>query len=99
MNEKFVTMAVLKAKEGKRAILLTELIKLIDPTRNEAGCLEYVLFEDESHHGTFYMREAFLDRAAFHYHSRTPHFIAFALNMEELLEEPVTLIELKQVSH
>ncbi|EJL67522.1 putative quinol monooxygenase [Chryseobacterium populi] len=99
MNNIYVTMAVLKAKEGKREKLLEELLKLIDPTRSEDGCLEYILFENKTENNTFYMREAFKDLNAFKMHGATTHFKNFAVQIDELMSEPIQLIELAQVSH
>ncbi|WP_223608203.1 putative quinol monooxygenase [Chryseobacterium sp. OSA05B] len=98
IKEHFISTAVLKAKEGKRTALKEALIKLINPTRSELGCLYYILFEDKNNKGTFYMREAFKDTAAFEFHTQTVHFKNFAAQMDELMSEPIQLIELKQVS-
>lgn len=94
----FVSLAVLKAKAGRRNDLQAALLALIEPTRAEAGCLDYVLFEQRDEPGTFYMREAFRSRAALDTHIATPHFQAFAADMEALLAEPLSLIVLDEVS-
>jgi quinol monooxygenase YgiN len=99
MTSNYVTMAVLKAKEGKREKLCEELLKLIAPTRSEEGCLEYTLFEDKNENHTFYMREAFKDLDAFKLHGASAHFKSFAAQMDELMSEPIRLIELAPVSH
>ncbi|WP_199091322.1 putative quinol monooxygenase [Bosea sp. ASV33] len=97
-TETFVSLAVLKAKAGRREDLRAALLALIEPTRAEVGCLDYVLFEQRDEPGTFYMREAFRNRAALDTHIATPHFQAFAAGMEALLAEPLRLIVLDQVS-
>lgn len=97
MTNYYISMAVLKAKEGKREKLQEELLKLIDPSRREIGCLEYVLFEDKQQAGTFYMREAFKDHFAFISHCNTDHFKNFAAQIDELMDGPITLIELMPV--
>ncbi|WP_428232749.1 putative quinol monooxygenase [Flavobacterium sp.] len=99
MKNNYITMAVLKAKSGKREKLREELLKLITPTRKEEGCLEYILFEDKNQTGTFYMREAFKDYKAFEAHGNTAHFKNFASQINELMLEPIQLIELEQVSN
>jgi quinol monooxygenase YgiN len=99
MKTIYVTMAVLKAKSGKREKLQEELLKLITPTRREEGCLEYILFEDKNQAGTFYMREAFKNYKAFEVHGTTAHFRNFASQINELMLEPIELIELEQVSN
>jgi quinol monooxygenase YgiN len=97
-TETFVSLAVLKAKAGRRSNLQAALLALIEPTRAEPGCLDYVLFEQRDEPGTFYMREAFRNRAALDTHVATAHFQAFAANMEALLAQPLRLIVLDQVS-
>ncbi|KMQ61383.1 antibiotic biosynthesis monooxygenase [Chryseobacterium angstadtii] len=98
IHQQFISTAVLKAKEGKRAALKEALLKLINPTRSEPGCLYYILFEDKNNKGTFYMREAFKDTAAFEFHTQTIHFKNFAAQTGELMSEPIQLIELNPVS-
>lgn len=99
MKNNYVTIAVLKAKNVKRGKLLDELLKLIKPTCKEEGCLEYILFEDKNQAGIFYMREAFNDYEAFKAHVETEHFKNFASQINELMLEPIQLIELKQISN
>lgn len=98
INEPFLSTAILNAKEGQKNALKKALLGLIPPTRNEPGCLYYILFEDKNKEGTFYMREAFKDKAAFEYHIETVHFKNFATQMDVLLSEPIQLVEMVQVS-
>ena len=99
MKNNFVSLAKLKAKSDKKEKLREELLKLINPTRSEAGCIEYTLFEDKNESGTFYMREAFENRIAFEAHTATAHFQNFASQINDLMDEPIRLIELQQISH
>ena len=39
-------IAQIEANKGKEAFIKEELLKLIEPTKKEAGCLEYRLQED-----------------------------------------------------
>ncbi|KJL25237.1 putative monooxygenase YcnE [Microbacterium oxydans] len=63
-----------------------------------AGNQDYVLFESRSEPGTFYMREAFDDRAALDTHFATPHFQAFADGVDALLAAPLELLFLDRRS-
>lgn len=99
MQEPLVSIAVLKAKPGKQLALKHGLLALIEPTRREPGNLDYVLFELRDEPGTFYMREAFRDRAALDAHFATPYFKQFAATADDLLKEPLNLIFLEQVSN
>ncbi|WID96623.1 putative quinol monooxygenase [Bosea vestrisii] len=97
-EETFISIAVLKAKPGQREQLRQNLLALIEPTRAEPGCLDYVLFELRDEPGTFYMREAFTSPAALEVHKATPHFQAFAATAGDLLAEPLRLVALDRVS-
>ena len=98
MHPPLVSLAILKAKPGQRQALKTGLLSLIEPTRAEPGNLDYVLFERQDEPGTFYMREAFKDQAALDAHFAMPYFQRFAATADDLLEEPLQLIFLEQVS-
>ena len=56
-------------------------------TRQEAGCLDYTLFELADTPGTFYMRESFRDQAALDAHF-SMLYLAFEKRFDELLARP-----------
>lgn len=93
-----VSLATLVAKEGRRYDLLTALLPLIEPTRAEAGNLDYVLFEITDQPGTFVMRETFTSMDALRAHQGTAHYQAFGAQAGDLLAEPLKLTFLTQVS-
>lgn len=97
-EEALVSIAILKARPGQRDQLRESLLALIEPTRAEPGCLDYVLFELRDEPGTFYMREAFTSAAALEAHKAMPHFQAFAAKAGNLLAEPLRLVFLDRVS-
>lgn len=90
-------IAELKAKEGKRDDLKSALQALISPTRQEAGCLDYALFQLQDSPDVFYMRESWKGQEALDSHIALPHFQAFVQQMESLLAEPLKLIRLNAV--
>ncbi|SEK81551.1 Quinol monooxygenase YgiN [Roseateles sp. YR242] len=71
---------------------------LVMPTRQEPGCLDYQLFELTDEPGTFYMRESFTDELAMEAHRATPHFQAFAAQMDGWLAEPMRLVRLTAIN-
>ncbi|WP_223605527.1 putative quinol monooxygenase [Chryseobacterium sp. OSA05B] len=99
MEKLFISIAIIKAKTGKAEALKQELLKLINPTRIEEGCLEYILFEDEDVPGTFYMRETFVNQHAFEVHVQTAHFLNFSSQLDSLADGGVKPIKLVQISH
>ncbi|MDH0301716.1 MULTISPECIES: putative quinol monooxygenase [unclassified Pseudomonas] len=97
-DQPLVSLAILKAKTGKAPALKAALLALIEPTRTERGNLDYMLFERSDEPGTFYMREAFINREALDTHLATPYFKHFAEQADELLAQPLELIFLEPVS-
>lgn len=45
--------AILQAKPGKEEELRSELVKVIEPSREEKGCIQYTLHQDTDKAGTF----------------------------------------------
>ncbi|MFI7801236.1 putative monooxygenase YcnE [Pseudomonas sp. DD1] len=99
MTKPLISIAVLKAKPGQEQALKAGLLALVEPTRTEPGNLDYVLFELRDEPGTFYMREAFKNQAALDAHFAMPYFQRFAATADDLLQEPLKLIFLEQVSN
>ena len=97
-NIPLISIAVLKAKAGRRDDLRAALSALVPPTRQEPGCLDYTLFELSDEPGSFYMRESFENRAALDTHFATPHFRAFEQRADELLDTPIRLVFLEKVA-
>ncbi|RPH25533.1 antibiotic biosynthesis monooxygenase [Buttiauxella warmboldiae] len=90
-------IAVLKAKEGQRDNLKSALQALVLPTRQEAGCLDYALFQLEETPDVFYVRESWKGQEALDTHIALPHFQAFVQQMDALLAEPLQLVRLNAV--
>ncbi|WP_327438892.1 putative quinol monooxygenase [Pseudomonas donghuensis] len=97
-EQPLVSIAVLKARPGQREALKAALRALVEPTRQEPGCLDYVLFQLRDTPDVFYMREAFRNQQALDLHLAMPYFQAFAQRFDELLSEPLQLQMLEQVA-
>ncbi|GAB3124926.1 putative quinol monooxygenase [Novispirillum itersonii] len=89
--------ATLTAAPGQRDGLRAALLDLIGPTRQEPGCLDYVLFEQSDSPGTFIMRESFASAADFEAHTASPHFQGFLAQADGLLSGPVRLTPLTRI--
>nr|WP_216293529.1 putative quinol monooxygenase [Delftia acidovorans]MCA1067288.1 putative monooxygenase YcnE [Delftia acidovorans] len=96
-TETIFNLAILEAKAGQQDQLRDALRALVPFTRQEAGCLDYTLFELADKPGTFYMRESFSDQAALDAHFSMPYFKAFEKRFDELLARPLQLVGLKEV--
>ena len=77
--------AFLQAEPGKEEALKTELKKALAPSRAEAGCLEYVLYESEVQDGVFIFSEQWKNEEAVQQHIQTEHYQAYRENTENLV--------------
>jgi quinol monooxygenase YgiN len=73
-------VAVLKAKPGSEQIVRAALRDLVEPTRGEAGCVSYELFDSLVDPTTFVTVERWLSQADLDAHMSTPH-VAQALTV------------------
>ena len=80
-------VAVLKAKPGKESALREALLAIVDPTRSEAGCLQYDLHESTEKPGEFVFLEKWVDRSALDIHLKKPYLVALGERREELMSE------------
>ncbi len=72
------TVAVITAQPGSEQVVGDALRALVEPTRAEAGCVSYDLFESAAAPGTFVTIERWRGQADLDAHMQTPH-IAEAL--------------------
>ncbi|GEK60148.1 antibiotic biosynthesis monooxygenase [Marinococcus halophilus] len=77
--------AFLQAEPGKEEALKAELKKALPPSREEAGCIEYVLYESEAQDGVFIFSEKWEDEEAVQQHIQTEHYQAYRKNTEDLV--------------
>lgn len=80
-----VITAILKPKEKMESQLRTELDKVMEASRQEAGCLNYVLhqsIEDD----TFVLHETYQDKDALESHVESSHYKEYRTNTADLIE-------------
>lgn len=70
-------LAQITAVEGKEDLVRTELEKLVDVTRAEAGCLQYDLHVDNEAPGFFVFYENWQSRDLWQAHMNAPHLAAY----------------------
>ena len=80
-----VITAVLKAQPGKEDALRQTLHQVIPPSREEEGCLTYVLHESIDTPGTFVFYEKYKHAEALDDHVNSPHYQAYRKEAESLL--------------
>jgi quinol monooxygenase YgiN len=66
-----------------------ELLRVVESTRAEAGCLSIDTFESLLEPFVFAIHSEWADEAAFELHARLPHTVRFLKAAERLLTHPV----------
>ncbi|HEY5792311.1 MAG TPA: putative quinol monooxygenase [Chthoniobacterales bacterium] len=75
------------AQPGQETKVRELLQGMLAPTRAEAGCEFYELFESHEP-GTFYFYELWESRAALDRHAATPHFLSMVAGVKDRLAAP-----------
>jgi quinol monooxygenase YgiN len=84
---KLTVVAKVVAKNESVEIVKSELLKLIEPTRKEEGCIEYKLQQDNESPGVFIFYETWESSAHLDKHMNTDHFKNFVSVVGSLVEE------------
>lgn len=97
-DEKIVLMARLKVKgemveEAKQAALL-----LVEPSRAEAGCLNYDVHQSIDDEMVFVWHETWANKAALDEHFAMPYFTDFFAKVQEIAAEPPQITLTKKIS-
>lgn len=86
---KITVIAKVIAKKGSEDIVKSELLKLIEPTRKESGCIEYNLHRDNEDPSVFIFYETWESLACLESHMNTEHFKEYVSAVGCLIEEKV----------
>ncbi len=86
-NGKLTIVARILAHEEKRNLVLKELVKLIDVTRAEEGCLQYDLHQDNDNPNSFMFFENWENRELWQKHMNNPHLAAYLEATEGAVKE------------
>jgi quinol monooxygenase YgiN len=100
MNEKLLTVvAEMIANTGKEEELKRELLALLGPTRQEEGCVEYVLHHNLEEPRRFLFYENWTSRELLERHLMSSHLRAFLAKAAEhvLLEEVPRISMLERI--
>ena len=90
MSEQTVTViARVMAKTDKADEVESVLMDLIGPTREEPGCVSYVLHQSKDDRCSFLFVENWASQMALDEHLQKPYLQAFIARADELLAEPL----------
>jgi quinol monooxygenase YgiN len=76
-------------RPGKETRFRAELLRVVEASRQEPGCLAMAAFESIHEPLNFAIHSEWVDEAAFTSHSGLPHTARFLQAAEELLTHPV----------
>ena len=74
-----------------------ELLRVVEPTRAEPGCLRIHVFEGVREPLGFAIHSEWADEAAFELHARMPHTVRFIEAANRLLTHPVGGLRSRQI--
>lgn len=80
-------VARIKAKKEATGTVKSELIKLVAPTREEAGCIGYKLHQDNDDPEVFVFYENWESAAHLEKHLNSGHFKGCFVAIEGMIEE------------
>jgi len=95
-EQKLTIVAKILAKEEKREFVKSELLKLIDVTRSEEGCIDYDLHQDNENKNIFLFYENWTNRDLWQAHMNNTHLAKYMKATEGAVEE-FTLNEMTQI--
>ena len=84
-------------KPGKRAQLVDELMRLLEPTRAESGCVRIHLYEAVREPPILYFHSEWIDEAAFDAHAQTSHMVRFLSLVDDLITHPLKAVRTKRI--
>ncbi len=84
---KLTILANIIAKEDKVDLVKAELLKLIDITRSEAGCINYDLHQDNENTAHFMLYENWQTRELWQTHMANQHLSEFMANTQDCVED------------
>lgn len=71
--------------DGREQFLSAITLNAQASVRDEPGCFQFDVFEDESDRNRFYFYERYADRAAFDAHKASDHFAVWRITAAEVL--------------
>ncbi len=88
-KQQLTVIARILVKAEKRGLAQAELLKLIELTRAEEGCINYDLHQDNENPNLFLFYENWASRELWQKHMGTAHLAAFKVATDGAVEEIV----------
>jgi quinol monooxygenase YgiN len=88
----------LEPHPGREPEFREELMRVIEPTRSEDGCLGIHAFEAIREPLVFAIHSEWVDEGAFERHAQLPHTVRFVEAAKELLTHPIEGLRSRQIA-
>lgn len=82
---------------GMETAFRAELLRVIEPSRAESGCLAIHVFESLREPLQFAIHSEWVDENAFETHAQLPHTVRFVAAAKELLTHPVEGLRSREI--
>lgn len=96
MNKVLTIVARIEAKADKIELVKTALLKLIEPSRKEKGCIQYDLHQDNDNPKVFIFYENWESRALWQSHMNNDHLKAHKEQTHGAIES-ITINEMSKI--
>jgi quinol monooxygenase YgiN len=83
---KVTVVAKVVARQDSVAAVKNELLRLIEPTRKESGCIGYDLHQDNDDPAMFIFYETWESAACLEKHMNTDHFMNYIKAVDGMIE-------------
>ncbi|MFP4478708.1 MAG: putative quinol monooxygenase [Candidatus Izemoplasmatales bacterium] len=87
MNDTLALIVKFDVKNDQIAFVKSELMKILEPTRNEVGCMLYELHQDLEHPNIFMFYEIWETKDAWKAHDKKQHIIDFKKAIEDSVND------------
>ena len=82
---------------GKEAAFREELLRVVEASRKERGCLAVYVFESVREPAAFAIHSEWVDEAAFDLHAGLPHTVRFLEAAENLLTHEIRALRTRAI--
>ena len=86
MQKQLPIIVKFEVKTEKIAYVKSELLKILEPTKKETGCIKYDLHQDLENPSIFMFYEIWETSDLWKAHDSTPHIVAFKKAIEDAVE-------------
>lgn len=97
-DDPVTVVARFRAKPGMEAQVREELLKVVAPTRAEAGCINYDPHQAADDPSLFLFHENWVSKQALDEHLQKPYLTALIEKISAMLAEPVEISIWKMIS-